>query len=179
MAFDAGASVDALDWDFSTLKNTPEILKDARGTIPEPTSEQVNRFIEKYVRLGQLAIEGVDEKPAAPTKRSPATGKASGRPPKRTFAEKITELMDSPDTAAEDKHAATEAMIDLIMIVCLDADGHPLDGAPTREQVVALGARVREQFLVWLNNELMGPKEMATALNTLRPDTPVTTSIDG
>jgi hypothetical protein len=134
MGFDAGKSVQALDFDFTTIQvaddATREILKDAKGTIPEPTQDALDRFTA-HVR--ELAT---DPEIAA-----------------------LVALGDNPDPAAvvaaigempeEKLLGVTEGMLSVIIDVC--------SGTPSEEQIRALPPRVRNAFVGWVSGELVGP----------------------
>jgi hypothetical protein len=134
MGFDAGKSVTALNYDFSTLpiadEETQKILAEAKGTIPEPSQAALDNF-QKHVRematdpeIAALVALADDADPAAVIE-------AIGAMP----AEKLTDV--------------NNRMVDAIIDVC--------SGSPSAEQVRALPPRVRNAFIGWVSGELVGP----------------------
>jgi hypothetical protein len=134
MGFDAGKSVTTLDYDLTTAnvadEEAREILKDAKGTIPEPSQAALDRFTS-HVRdiatdpdLAALVALGEDPDPAA--------------------------VIDAVGQMPEEKlNQVTEGMLDVIIDVC--------QGSPTEEQIRALPPRVRNAFVGWVSGELVGP----------------------
>lgn len=132
--FDAGASVEALDYDFSTIKVADEqsaaILKDAKGTVPEPTQDALERFQEQ---LRETVIgNGLED----------IVGLGEDAPP-----EQVISAMSTLDEGA--LHRVMQGTNDAIKQLCA--------GSPSPEQIDALPARVRLAFVGWLTQSLVGP----------------------
>jgi len=138
--FDAGAEVDPLDYDFTTIKAIPddvrEILKDAKGTIPEPSNERVNKFLRKQrTKLESVGIKVEDFDPNDQQKS-------------------MTAIAKSLSTAsAED--------IDKVALEMVDAFAELCDGTPSREQIAALPQRIQSAFFGWLMGKLTSPESAA------------------
>jgi hypothetical protein len=136
MAWKPENEVTDLGWDFTgTAKlvadpEAAEILKDAKGVIPEPSQATLDRFTN-HVReiatdpdLVALVALGDDPDPAA--------------------------VMDAVSRMPEDKlNQVTEGMLDVIIDVC--------SGCPSEEQIRALPPRFRNAFVGWVSGELVGP----------------------
>lgn len=158
MGFNLAEQVEALDWDFSTMKGAPAELVDARGTIPEPTVEQIDKFARRWQGLVRLASETADAAIKKITDAEAPTEDAG----ELSLEQKLERWSTAPDVTADEKNALKEALIDLCMIVC-ERNGRPLDGAPTREHLYALGGRERTAFVQWLVVELvLDPKAQAS-----------------
>jgi len=138
--FDAGAEVDPLDYDFTTIKAIPndvrEILQDAKGTIPEPSNDQVNKFLRS--QRAKLEEAGVNVKDFDPTDQQKSM---------LVIAQAMVDA--SPETV--DKIAA--GMVDAVAELC--------GGRPTREQIDALPVRIRTAFFGWLMGQLTNPESAA------------------
>jgi hypothetical protein len=138
--FDAGAEVDPLDYDFTTIKALPgavrEILKDAKGTIPEPSNEQVNKFLRKQrSKLESHGVKIEDFDPADQIKSMTAVAKALAT------------------ASPEDIDKMASGMVDAVAELC--------GGTPTREQIDALPQRIQTAFFGWLMGKLTSPESAA------------------
>ena len=163
MKFDLGAEVGALEYDFTTVPNCPPELADAKGLIPEPSTELVDYFFEKRNELNQVlaewaaeqeAAEDEDEEPA-PTVKTKRVTKAATKTTKTVEPESLEQrlgkwLTDPGKSNAPERVAVRDAMIDLLAKVC--------QGSPSREQIAALRHRHRVAFMEWLTTELLDPK---------------------
>jgi uncharacterized protein YgbK (DUF1537 family) len=132
--FDAGAVVEALDYDFTYFhKIDPEhyaILAHAKGTVPEPSDEMVQRLQKRMSEAtADMIPDGVD-------------------PEDRVAMIKAMAAMP------EDKFQKSEAGI-------LDALAELTAGNPTREQLNILPFRVKRKFIQWLTKQLMDPEPSA------------------
>lgn len=140
MGFDAGKAVIALDYDFSTVKvadeSAAEILKEAKGTIPEPSQDALEAFQE---RLRSRIVDG--------------------------GLEEIAALGDDPSTAdvVSAISGLPEGALGEMMNDTLDAVADLCAGSPTREQINVLPARIRLAFIGWLTESLVGPTQPTPA----------------
>ncbi len=140
-AFDAGAVVEALDYDLSAVGGP-------RGTVPEPTDKQVRdwtRAMQQQALDAQLDLD---------------VEKASVR--------EIAEVIMSRDAEALAAHAleAFAALCGGRKVVHRGADGEPqqvewVGGSPTYAQLAALPFRVQRAFFGWLTGELTRPEAPA------------------
>lgn len=146
MGFNATTAVEPLDFDFTTLANCPDILADAKGTIPEPSMEAMNRFRSGFFGMLDL-IKKVTQQEMTKAKLAEDTAKHE--------AASVNELVDAwherlDDSSTHQSKIVTDAMTEWMLIVC----------APvlTGEQLLALPVRVRTAFMGWLVEELIDPK---------------------
>jgi hypothetical protein len=129
-AFNAATVVEALDWTF-------EPFVQARGTITEPTDEQINRYLTDVKALGKEIQEKV---PDAPDSNDPV------------------DLMAALDDLDLDSVAEmTGKMAGIIAALC--------SGDPSRETILALPPRRRTMFYGWLQSEVMSPEAAPGAGN--------------
>lgn len=161
MKFDLGAEVGALEYDFTTVPNCPPELADAKGLIPEPSTELVDYFFEKRNELNRVLAEWAaeqedaeDEEPAPPVKTKRVT-KTTTKTTRTTEPESLEQRLDKwlaepGKSNAPERVAVREALIDILAKVC--------QGSPTREQIAALRHRHRVAFMEWLTTELLDPK---------------------
>lgn len=134
--FDVGREVDPLNYDLSTTRaadpKAREILKDAKGTVPEPSQDALETFQE---RMRKAVVEqGVGEIAAL----------GENAPP-----EKLIEVMGK----------LPEGAMKAVMDTNLDAVAELCGGAPTKEQITALPARERLRFIGWLTGSLVRPTQ--------------------
>lgn len=140
MGFDAGRAVTSLDFDFSTVavadEQSKQVLREARGTIPEPSQEALEGFTD---RLREIALDpdmvdviALGDNPA-PEQVVAALGRVS--------QEKLERVMDETVTA--------------VVQVC--------NGTPSEDQIRALPPRVRNAFVGWLSEQLVGPTQPTAA----------------
>jgi hypothetical protein len=127
MGFDASSAVVALDYDFS------EYVEDAKGTIPEPTSDGFQRY---FARL-QEAVTGLGLADLGDDPGPEQIGRALAALGDDAFA-KISETM-------------------------LDATAELCQGSPTRDQIEALPYRIRQAFFGWLQGQLADPTQFNAA----------------
>lgn len=174
MGFDAKTSVEPLDFDFTTLEPCPEVLKKAKGTIPEPDSKTLNKFGQGYYGLLDLYQD------LTRTEFEAATRRDESEPEDKAVFEKedgdeysgYETLMDARLDKLQDRIARAEgtdeskaledAVIEWMMIVC-----RPVI---TDEQLRALPSRTRNAFMAWLVDELVNPKASLTGLISLQEE---------
>jgi predicted urease superfamily metal-dependent hydrolase len=131
--FDAGRQI-GLAYDLTTLPiadpEAAEVLKEARGIVPEPSQKSLESFIEAL--RGIATDEAVAGVMALPDNPSP---------------EEVMETMSR--LSEEDMDRAADAMTEALIDIC--------SGSPTKEQIEAMPMRLRGAFLGWLAEELVGP----------------------
>jgi hypothetical protein len=141
--FDAGSSTDSLDYDFSTSKTADEkdreVLKDARGTVPEPSQRQVDAY-----RKGLLEVF------KDPALKSVAKAAANGVDPENMSGQEIVALLGDDDVPIENLMKAMDAQSEQLIKICA--------GTPSKKQIMALPPRERTAFFGWLAGELF-PKD--------------------
>jgi hypothetical protein len=140
MKFDAGKAVEALEWDFSTVPVSDEqakaILKDAKGIVPEPTQDALERFQE---HLRSTVVDNNLED---------MVSLGDDAPPEQVIAA----MSSLPEGALQKVMQGTN---DAIKELCA--------GSPSAEQIDALPARVRLAFVGWLTQSLVGPTRPTSA----------------
>jgi hypothetical protein len=128
-AFDAGAAVESLDWDFSTSKIRD--LAKAKGTVPEPTDAAIGRFLDGLKALyTQVQSLGVGQLPtdAAPEEMLAALSSLTG--------DKFVTFM--ADTA------------ELFATLC--------SSQPSKDELLLLPLRARIKFYAWIQSEVVNPE---------------------
>lgn len=153
--FDAGQELAALSYDFSTLPGLdllPDeqraLLENAKGVIPEPSQDAVERFERANLqavtstglpidKLASIAALGDD---ASQEQMAQALGGLEG-----------IDVEGLPQKAREAKHMLFEAAVE----VC--------GGSPSPEVFEALPARLREAFVGYLVGELLRPTRPTSA----------------
>lgn len=156
MGFDAAKRVEPLDYDFTTLNPVPTGLEDCKGTIAEPTTTRLQAFLDGYYSLLEM-LHSVDPRAL---KYVPETddGKED-KAPQHRFADMASALdawESREDIHREDRVKAEQVYTELITGIC--------GGAITKEQVAAMPARIRTEFLSWLIFELGPGKDLANAM---------------
>lgn len=139
-SFDAGAVVEALDYDFTGKKldgtpaaGWPRALAKEAGTIAEPSDAAIGRFLDGLKKLyaeaqaSGLAGAGLDES-ASPAEMLEALGSLTG--------DSFVKFM--ADTAA------------LFAELC--------SGTPSAETLLLLPMRVRIRFYAWIQEEVVNPE---------------------
>lgn len=159
MGFDAGKSVEALEFDFTTLNPCPDELKDAKGVIPEPDIETLNDFSEGFYGLLRMTRQLTQlQRPAAPEETEDTDAEADERiaadpDAVHTMIQEWHEgLGNSNDPARKELE---DSMIDWLLLVC-----RPV---LTYEQLRVVPGRVRSAFVAWLAGELITPKGSLSA----------------
>ena len=121
--FEAQGVVEALDWDFN-----PYVA--ARGTIPEPTDNQIAAFLTGV----KATIKEVEaDLPDGITENDPVA---------------LLAMMEDLDPAKTIEQIGK--MAEIYSALC--------SGTPTVEQIMALPMRVRNIFFAWLQAEVMSPE---------------------
>lgn len=148
--FSAGDVVEALDWKFSNLSPPVRGLEDAEGTIPEPTSLQVERFFtanrKEMLRARQEGRElGIvrddddeDEESLTPAQR-------------RARLEALLEALSKIDPARS--AAARKRNAQILADLC--------SGTPSAAQLLLLPHRVYGEFVRWVTGEVLNPEASA------------------
>ena len=103
---------------------------DAKGTIREPGDRQIATFL---TAIKKVIKESEDKLPATVDPASPAS---------------VLDALDDLDP--EDVVSLMGKMAQLYSDLC--------SGEPSREQILALPMRVRQQFFAWLQTEVMSPE---------------------
>lgn len=127
--FDAGGVVEPLEYDFTTVKGYPD--KKAKGTIPEPTDEQITTFIgelrDEMQKAGSIA-GGIDLDMSDPA----------------TFFSQLDSY--EPSKLLGVFQGIAQAYANLC------------SGQPSVQQITALPLRVRVKFFVWMQEEVVSPE---------------------
>ena len=127
--FDAGAVVEPLDFDFTTVKGYPH--RRAKGDIPEPSDKQIATFLGKIRDIMKQAkglAEGSDIDPADPMG-----------------------FLNQLDSYDPDKFLEVfQTMSDAYSELC--------SGTPSAEEISALPMRVRALFFAWIQGEVVSPE---------------------
>jgi len=129
--FNAATVVEALDWTFEPF------VKKAKGTVKEPTDDQIVKFLSDVKAL----VARLHEKAEADVKsRDPAD-----------LVDAIEEL--DPSVVGE----FHQELAGIFAALC--------SGEPTREQILAVPMRIRVVFYGWLRQEVMNPEAAPGAGN--------------
>lgn len=131
-SFNASTVVEALDYDFSGLAEPPHLIKglaEVRGTVKEPTSKQVQAYVnasKREMARQRKEIGDVDE----------SDGDA-------VLA--ALDRMDDDRTLAAQKRSA-----EIVSALC--------SGHPTTAQLMLLPHRAMHLFGEWIANEVLNPE---------------------
>lgn len=127
--FDAGSVAEPLDYDFTTVRGFKD--KRAKGTIPEPTDDQIADFIgairDMMKEAGSIAGAGQIDV------TNPST-----------FFNQLDAY--DPEKFRGVFHGMTKAYSEL-------CSGHP-----SVEQIAALPLRIRLRFFAWVQEEVVSPE---------------------
>lgn len=143
--FDAGNVVEAMDWDFTKYKA-------GKGTVPEPSDVEIERFLRKYRMLVTSVMQSagaeiiVRDNQTIELKDDGVTAT-----PILSLAD-ATAAMGQIDLESVESSAAykiSEAMLDLIVTIT--------KGKPSRHQLQKLPNRVRGAFYGWVIGQLTNP----------------------
>lgn len=166
MGFDAAKRVDPLDYDFTTLTPVPKGLEECKGTIPEPTVEQLQAFVDGYYSLLEM-LDAVDPNSTSRVPHDPPAEKADDSesdekpaPPKHRYdsmAAAVDAWEERTNLHAEDRARVEKALSELILGVAGDVI--------TEDQIKAMPSRIRAAFLGWLVFELGPGKGLTSAMN--------------
>jgi hypothetical protein len=129
--FDAGAVVEPLDYDFTTVRGYPH--RKARGTIAEPNDEKIAAFIASLRDMMQAAGSIVGDGGSADIAIDPTAflGQLDSYDP-----EKLLGVFRGLATTYAD--------------LC--------SGQPSAEEIMDLPLRVRVRFFAWLQQEVVSPE---------------------
>lgn len=129
--FDASASVEALDYDFSAVPDYPKKLK-AKGTVKEPSDARIGAFLDGLKNMvSDARKDGIDfDIPEDAT---------------------ADEMMAALDTLTGD---AFVAMMDRTAKMFAEL----LSESPSHEQLMALPLRVRTEFYNWIMKQVVRPE---------------------
>lgn len=142
--FDAALEVEAMEWDFTKpLKD-----KKAKGTIPEPSTGQVEAFFNDTRKLITSIREEIKERTGIDV------GNLEAVKEKDVKEETIKALETMSDSMLSDQQ---EALSGVIAKVCSDQ--------PSAEQLQALPYRVFMAFNKWLAGELRPNQQAADTKN--------------
>jgi hypothetical protein len=126
--FDAGAVVEPLDYDFTTVRGYTR--KSAKGTITEPSDEKIAAFIaslrDMMQEAGSIVGDGGDI-------TNPAT---------------FLGQLDSYDP--EKLLGVFRGLASAYSTLC--------SGSPSVEEIIDLPLRVRVRFFAWLQQEVVSPE---------------------
>lgn len=129
--FDAAASVEALDFDFSAVPDYPKKLK-AKGTVKEPSDAKIGAFLDGLKNMVTNAKKsGIDLDV-----------------PDDASAEDLLNALDQVTGEAFVQLMETTAR--LYAELCSDSPGF--------EQLQALPLRVRTEFYAWVMAEVVRPE---------------------
>jgi hypothetical protein len=138
--FDAGASIETLDYDFSKVPGYPRKLK-SKGTVKEPSDAAIGRFLEGLKNMVKDAtVQGI----------AGLTEISEDAPPEA--------ILDALDGVTGDAFVSMMAMVSrLYADLCGDS--------PDFEQLQALPLRVRTGFFAWIMDQVVRPEVGAPAGN--------------
>lgn len=163
MGFNAATAVEALEYDFTTLNPCPDELREAKGVIPEPDIETLNRFSEGFYGLLRMTRQlNQIERPAPASEPETDDDESKVDEVEGVAADPLTVhalIEEWQDNLAEnddsDRQKLESALVDWLMIVC-----RPV---LTEKQLMAIPGRVRTAFVGWLTGELITPKGSRSA----------------
>jgi hypothetical protein len=138
--FSAGDVVESLDYDFSNTKVPVKGLEDCKGTIPEPTPLQVERFLS------------AGRKEAV---RSRLEAKELGFTDEDMTPEQILAALDKIDPART--AAARKRNAQILSDLC--------SGEVTAAQILKLPHRLLRDFSNWITAEVLNPEAGAGGTN--------------
>lgn len=160
-AFNAASILESLDWDFTSLAEPPNGITElagAKGTTPEPTSLQVQAFLQASAREMQrlrrdarAAVAAEEAKEAAAAEAREAGETPPEPPPDATGAE----LAVLADADAKRGIATRKREAAMFSKLC--------SGNPSTEILLLLPHRVMEAWCGWLMKEVMDPEAVTGA----------------
>lgn len=156
MAFIAGDVTEPMDWDFTAF-GTPE----DKGTIPEPSAEDVDLFGRRYLGLLQELRQSLTEDENA------IAGETTDEAAKRIVEHAAKPLMERIE------EWATRTAVNRDDIVRVNAEMRRIladvcGGAPTLAQIELLPSRILRLFTAWLHEQLTSPKAKDGVLSSTR-----------
>ena len=146
MGFVAGDIAEPMDWDFTAF-GTPE----DKGTIPDPTPDDVDLFGWRYRGLLQELYQTISEDDSAVEGES--SDEAAARLVEHASKPLMQRLDEWADRTAQTKQENQRINTEMRRILA-DVCG----GSPTLAQIELLPSRHLRLFTAWLNEELTAPK---------------------
>lgn len=143
--FDAGNVVEAMDWDFTKYKA-------GKGTVPEPSDVELERFLRKYRVLVTSVMQAagveiivrdnemIELKPDGVTRTQALT---------MPEAIKLMGEIDLEKVEESSSYKISDAMLDLVVTIT--------KGKPSKQQLLKLPNRIRGAFFGWLIGQLTNP----------------------
>jgi hypothetical protein len=151
--FNAGTVLERLDYDFSALAGPPNNIRElaeAKGTIREPTSLQVQAYLQASAReMQRLRREA--RAAVADAETADAAGEAAEPGPDATDAQLAA--LASADAKKGDATRRREAA--MFSKLC--------SGDPSTEILLLLPHRIMAAFVEWLMKEVMDPEAVTGA----------------
>lgn len=158
MGFKAQEAVVPLDWDFR-----PHV--DAHGTTPEPTNEQIMRFVSRF----RGRVDAVRRKALAKLQEEQELAK--GRSEEELDAERarwatidwpeglalIEAELKSDEQVEQGEELAKQLAVDVEKLT---------NGCPSAEQIMQLPGRIRAAYFGWIVGQLTNPESWAADTNS-------------
>lgn len=143
--FDGGAALSALEFDFTTIPGWSPDYTDAKGTIPEPSTEMVDRFLDRYFELMALLadVEGAKADEIE-------NGGVEQDGEQKTLHERLEAWRNGEPKNAQERAFVQDALLELTVYVT--------QGTIKEDWLRALGYRGQRLFTQWLVSELADPK---------------------
>lgn len=141
MGFDAESVVEPMDWNFSKFGA-------GKGTIPEPSDIEVERFLKKYQVLISQTLRSAERR--AIEQLDTAINEAAGDEDRLLTLEESVAVMgriDSNELISSSE--ASDALLELFATIT--------KGQPSKEQMLALPHRIRAAFYGWVMGQLTNP----------------------
>ena len=156
MGFVAGDVTEPMDWDFTAF-GTPE----DKGTIPEPSAEDVDLFGRRYLGLLQELRQSLSEdENAVPGESTDEAAQRIVEHAAKPLMERIEEWHARTMTNREDIMRVNAEMRRILADVC--------GGSPTLAQIELLPSRILRLFTAWLHEQLTAPKAKDGVLSSTR-----------
>lgn len=143
--FDAGNVVEAMDWDFTKYKA-------GRGTVPEPSDVEIERFLRKYRVLVTSVMQAAGTEIVVRDNQTielKSDGVTSTPILTLVEATKAMAEIDLESVESSASYKVSEAMLDLVVTIT--------KGKPSKQQLQKLPNRVRGAFFGWLIGQLTNP----------------------
>ena len=152
MGFVAGDVVEPMDWDFTAFGTSED-----KGTIPEPSPEEVDLFGRRYQGLLQELYQTITEdENAVPGETTEQAAERLVKHASSPLMERLDAWVERTATNREDIVRINHEMRRILADVC--------GGSPTLAQLEILPSRILRLFTAWLHEELTTPKLKAGAL---------------
>lgn len=150
--FDAASAVEPMDWNF-------EKYGAGKGTVPEPSDIEIERFMRKYRVLSSEVLRSAEISANKELQEMVDRRLKENDPDDPTevlTVQESIEVMRQIDFAGDEKAPEiAEAMLDLVVTIT--------KGSPNKQQLLALPNRVRGAFYGWLIGQLTNPDFSAAA----------------